>query len=395
MGFDAVQLFTDLLDDAIRLSRKPSDEEGNTEDYLYIAHPAIELGGGRDDIPGILLYAVRDAAELLIKSDPGQFEPVLELLKQKRWSSFERLRLHLCRIFLESGGLEVAEGAFEDPQILARASFEHEGVLLLKAAFSRLSPITQQHILEWIDRGRSESSLRRWLEFCGQPVTDDAIQELSDIWRRDHYAVLEGQLPEAYQQKLDELVDKIGAPRKLEKPRGISSGAFGAVSPKAPEEFEQMSVVETFEFLAAWTPGTNMFEATAEGAGQKLAAAVEARLDEFVAVAGEFRRLDPTYVRSFFNAVSSALKAKRSFEWQPVLELAAWVTAQPREIPDRKGGGHFIADPDWGWSRDAIIDLLETGFADKLPGRLPYEPENTGLESASATCRRSEPRTWR
>ncbi len=55
VGLDAVQLFAGLLDDAIRLSREPSEQEGNTEDFLYIAHAAIELGAGRDDIPGILL----------------------------------------------------------------------------------------------------------------------------------------------------------------------------------------------------------------------------------------------------------------------------------------------------------------------------------------------------
>jgi hypothetical protein len=369
VGLHAVQLFTGLLDDAIRLSRKPSDEEGNTEDFLYIAHAAIELGGGRDDIAGILLYAVRDAAEQLITSDAEQFARVLELLQQRRLSSFERLRLHLCRVFLELGGLEVAEQAFQNPEILNRASFQHEAVLLLKEVFSRLTAPTQKNLLEWIDRGWPEASIRRWLEFCGQPVTDDAVGELSDIWKRDHYAVLEGQMPEAYQQKLDELVAKMGAARKLEKPKGITGGAFGAVSPKAPEEFDQMSVAATFEFLVAWSPGTSIFEATAEGAGQKLASAVLARLDEFVAAAAEFRRLDPTYVRSFFNAITGALKEERVFAWRPVLELAAWVTAQPREIPGRKGGGHFIADPDWGWSRDAIIDLLTSGFDEKLPGR--------------------------
>ena len=369
-GLDAVQLFAGLLDDAIRLSRKPSEEEGSTEDFLYIAHAAIELGGGRDDTAGILLYAVRDAAEQLIKSDTGQFTLVLELLQQKRWSSFERLRLHLCRVFLECGGLDVAEQTFGNPEILNCASFQHEAVLLLKEAFSRLSADTQQRLLEWIDRGWSEASIRRSLEFCGQPVTDEAIGQLSDIWKRDYYAVLQGHLPEAYQQKLDELVAKMGAARKLEQPKEISGGAFVAVSPKAPEEFDQMSVAETFEFLAAWMPGTSLFEATAEGAGQKLTASVLGRLDEFVAAAGEFRRLDPTYVRSFFNAVTGALKAERTFAWRPVLELAAWVTAQPREILGKKGGGHLVADPDWGWSRDAIIDLVEAGFDEKLRGRL-------------------------
>ncbi len=371
LGLDAVHLFADLLDDAIRLSGKSSEEEGSSEDFLYIAHAAIELGGGRDDTPGALLYAVRDAAEQLIKSDHGQLTRVLELLQQKRWSSFERLRLHLCRVFLECGGLEVAEQTFENPEILNRASLEHEAVLLLRDAFPRLSAATQRRLLEWIDRGWSEVSIRQWLEFCGQPATDEAIGNLSDIWKRDHYAVLDGQLPEGCQKELDELVATTGPARKLEKPKGITGGAFGAVSPKAPEEFDQMSVAETFEFLAAWIPGTSMFEATAEGAGQKLAASILGKLDEFIAAASEFRRLEPTYVRSFFSAVTGALKAERTFAWYPVLELAVWVTAQPREISGRKGGGHFIADPDWGWSRDAIIDLLETGFDDKLPGRLP------------------------
>lgn len=46
LGIEAVQMFVDLLDEAIRLSQKRAQEEGNNEDYLYIAHPAIELGAG-------------------------------------------------------------------------------------------------------------------------------------------------------------------------------------------------------------------------------------------------------------------------------------------------------------------------------------------------------------
>ena len=131
------------------------------------------------------------------------------------WSSFERLRLHLCRVFLEWGGLEVTEQTFENPEILNRASFQHEAVLLLKEAFSRLSAARQQRLLEWIDRGWSEASIRRWLEFCGQAVTDKAVEELSDIWKRDHYAVLEGQLHRPVGTRLPgaaaQLDDVIGA----------------------------------------------------------------------------------------------------------------------------------------------------------------------------------------
>ena len=42
--------------------------------------------------------------------------------------------------------------------------------------------------------------------------------------------------------------------------------------------------------FATWTPGTDIFAATAEGAGRDLGAAVIAKLDDFVAAAGDFRR---------------------------------------------------------------------------------------------------------
>jgi hypothetical protein len=220
----------------------------------------------------------------------------LDVPKTKRWTSFQRLSLHLCRIFLGAGGSDIAEETFQNPEILNRGSLQHEAVLLLKASFSRWSAPVRERLLEWMGRGWSEDAIRRWLEFSGQPVTEDSIQRIGDIWKRDHLAILQGQLPEPYQQKLDELVAKVGPARELGEPRGISGGAFGAVSPKAPEEFSAMSVAEIVEFLATWTPGTDIFAATAEGAGRDLGAAVIAKLDDFVAAAGDFKHLDPTYV---------------------------------------------------------------------------------------------------
>src|SRR5579872_2326248 len=63
VGLDAVRLFVDLLDDAICLSRKASEDRSDEEDYFYISCPSIEHGHGegRDDIAVILIGAVRDA----------------------------------------------------------------------------------------------------------------------------------------------------------------------------------------------------------------------------------------------------------------------------------------------------------------------------------------------
>lgn len=371
-GFEAVRMFADLLDQAIRLSQKKDDGEGNGEDYLYIAHPAIESGSGREDVPGILLYGLRDASEQLLNAQPEQLVRVMDEFQAKGWTSFLRLRLHLCRVFLESGGLQIAEAVFQNPEILNRGSSQHEAVLLLKQSFSRWNEQSRDHLLQWIDEGWPEASIRRWLELSGQNITEDNIRRLDWIWKRDHYAILQGQLPEPYQQKLDELISIVGPPRDLGEPKGITGGAFGAVSPKAPEEFGAMTVPAIIEFLATWTPGTDMFGATAEGAGRDLGGAVVAKLEEFVAAASEFRRLDPTYVRAFFAALTGALKQKLVFNWKPVLDLASWVASHPREIPGKKGG-LMVADPDWGWSRDSIIDLITTGLGKEVEGRLTLD----------------------
>lgn len=371
-GLDAVRVFVYLLNDAIGLSRRSSEDAEDEEDYLYITCPNIEHGRGRDDIRVILIAAVRDAAEQLIAADTAQFGAVIRLLDSKRWVTFRRLKLHLCRVFPELG-LAVAGDMLTDAEMLLRGSLQHEIVLLLKTSFGRLTGETQRKILTIMDAGLSDDAHRRWLEFTGQPVTAENVKRLADMGRRDHYAILRGQLPPDYQQKLNELVACLGEPRVLGEPKMRSfGGAFGAQSPKPDKEIEAMSVEEILEFARSWKPGTEIFQPTAEGFGKSLTARVAKDPAPFLAHAKGFEGLDPTYVRAFFGGVQSALNAKVEFDWGPVLELAAWVVQQPREILGRKGG-LMVADPDWGWTRDSIIDLISAGLKDAPNGGLTLE----------------------
>ena len=350
-GLEAVKLFVDLLDDAIRLSRKASENASDGEDYLYISCPNIEHGCGRDDIPGILVAAVRDAAEQLITADDAQFATVIKLLDGKHRVTFRRLKLHMCRVFPQPG-VAVAEGMLTDADTLLRGSLQYEIVLLLKSSFGCFSADAQQRILSIMDAGLPEEALRRWLEFTEQPVTEENIRRLADMGRRDRYAILQSQLPPDYQQRLNELVVRLGEPRALGEPKIHSFGAVGAQSPKSDAEMEAMSVEKILEFASSWKAGTDIFQPTAEGLGKALTARLAKR----------FEGLDPTYVRAFLGGVQNALNAKTTFDWQPVLELAAWVVQQPREIPGREGD-LMVTDPDWGWTRDGILDLTPAGFS--------------------------------
>ncbi len=370
-GLDAVRLCFDLLNDAIAYSTKNSAEnKDDDEDYIYIRHTAIEVGQSRDDIPDSLLCAARDAAEQLITRDHTQFSEVIGLAASKRWVTFRRLELHLCRLFPDEGQA-FTERFFHTPEKLERPSLRHEAVLLLKTRFAALTQETQQRILEWMDQGPSEDAIQRWLQFVGQPVTTESIKAISNQRRRDFFAILEDQLPEPYRHKLDTLVAAAGAARRLEETDRIKGGAFSPQSPKSASELAQMTVDDVISFLETWKAGPGMFEATKEGMGRDLTAIVIRRPVEFATAASKFRNLDPTYIRSLFAGLTAALKNDAKFDWQPVLELAAWITNQPREIAGRTGDV-FVQDPDWGWTRDAIIDLLTAGFEDRI-GKLTLE----------------------
>lgn len=372
-GIESVRLFCGLLNDAIQFSRKNS-EEGD-EDYLYIGHPAIEHGANPDDIPGLLLCATRDTAELVIGENRSRFSAVIALFRERKWTSFRRLEMHICRVFPEQGQAE-SERIFQAPEIIHSASLHHEAILLLKTVFHALTAETQQRVLSWMDAGPSEESVRNWFEFVGEEVTDEKIRGYANRERRDHFSILEGQLPEPYRLKYEELKIELGAPNPPERVSTPQFGAISAQSPKTPKELAQMPVGSVLDFLASWIPGRDIFGPTADGLGGAVASVVAERPVEFASVAADFKRVDPTYVRCFLGGLNAALKQGGKWDWRPVLDLALWVVSQPREVEGRKGG-MMVADPDWGWTRDAVIDLLSTGFEavkDRpRDERLPYE----------------------
>jgi hypothetical protein len=369
IGPGTVDLFCGLLDDAARLSFR--QEEKDDEDYFYIRQPAIELGATREDVVIALLCATRDAAVQVISADPTKFDVVMKILRQHKWTSFRRLELHTSRVFLKQG-LPFAEQIFKDATILDHPGLRHEAILLLKESFAQLSGETQQGILAWMDAGPADEQIRRVLESFKESVTDEQVAKIKNIRRRDRFAILEGQLPESFHRKYDALIAELGPPNAPEQLPIRTFGQIGVQSPKSPAELATMTVDEVISYLATWKPaGNDFFAPTLDGLGSALTSTVSERPAEFIAVTHQFKTLDPTYARAFFAGVNSALKSGVKLDWKPVLELATWVGTQPRTIAGRKGG-LFVADPDWGWTRDSIIDLLKTGF-ERGEERLPYE----------------------
>lgn len=319
-GLPALELLGDLLDKAIRLSRRRDDDQG-PEDVSRIWRPAIEDHPQNDShtIKDALVTAVRDAAELLVRIGRSTVEEVVSALEQKGWKVFRRIALHLLRVFPDQAEALVVErltdrGLFED------VGLRHEYVLLQR---------------DWLARIKPEN------------------------------------LPEEWQERYRELVGKYGEPEHVEFPAYTEGGWVGPTSPRSADELKGMSVPDIVEFLKAWRPPENvLFRPSPEGLGRVLSSVVAQNPGPFAVEAKRFQGLDPTYVRAVLSGLRNALKQGGTFNWEPVLDLCGWVLSQPREIPGRQVGEEMEADPDWGWTRKEIADLLSAGFGDG-PGSIP------------------------
>jgi len=371
-GLPALILICDLLEKAIRLSQRHEDDKG-PEDYFFVWCPAIEdhpqnLG---HTIKDALLSGVRDTAELLMRSGLATVKEVVNALENRHWKIFRRIALHILRVLSDQAEV-LAAARLTDPALFEDVRLRHEYVLLLRDRFPRLTTKDQARILGWIEDGPEVDKWKRWRESqTGRQPSEEEVARYREIWQRDWLARIgpEG-LPPEWRQRYRGLIEKYGEPEHPEFPVYWEAGLVGPTSPKSAEELKAMSATEIVEFLRTWKPPENLWhEPSPESLGRELSSLVAEASERFAPEARAFQGLDPTYVRALLAGLRDALKQDRSFAWEPVLELCEWVLSQPLEIPGRQVR-EMDADPDWGWTRKAIADLLSAGFEDRT-GSIP------------------------
>lgn len=378
-----LRLACDLLNRAFEISRSDGDEQG--EDYSYVWHSAIEEEAGVAPVLSTsLLCAVRDVAERAIERQPDRFSAVIQELSNRTWTSFRRLILHLCAQF-PVDGIHEAGTQFCDPAILVRPATRHEAARLLKRVFGTLSNARQSDILAWIAVGPDPDKVRRLL---GTKATDQDVEDYSDRWRRDQLAIMAGQLPREYEEELAQLEDKLGPADRSDRAVKFE-GWSGPSSPVTLEHLSERTPEGVIEEIKSWSPSGDWCSATPEGLGRVLKEDVHRRSTLYAAASLQFRGADPTYVRALFDGLRDAWRAGHSFGWSPVLQLGKWVFEQPRELPGRDRES-FDADPDWGWSRKSVVNLVSGGLRD-VDGRIPFAYRETVWEIIEAGSRDPDP----
>ena len=363
-GSPALNLLCDLLDDAVRLSQR-ADEGQGPDDYSYIWRPAIDHPRHTvDDLRGLLISAVRDAAQQLGQQNPASVPEIIRNLEDKKWRVFHRIALHVLRLFGDVAPDLVAE-RLREPERFDRSDFHREYNPLAKECFAQLGPEDQAKILDWIRKGPDIGSFRAgWERFRGSPATDQEAAQYFKAWQRDRLTPISADLPEEWKQRYAQLVSELGPASDKED---AISPMWGWSSPKTAEELRMMTINQLVNYLKSWVPSGSPLGDTIAGLGHTVGTLAASEPGRFSGEADRFEGLDPTYVRALLQALWEPVKQKRSINWQKTLTLCRWVVDQPQAIPGRQGR-ITEQDPGWGWARKAIANLLTQGFdSDGIP----------------------------
>jgi len=365
----AFELLCDLLETAIRFSRRRMDNSG-PEDDSTIWRRSLEDHQPSNfyDLQNILVSAVRDGAESLAEKDRTRVRDLIQRLESRPWKIFHRIALYFLSCFPDAAPDLVAarltnRGLFDDDGV------RREFVMLLNKGFNYLGPKHKQLILSWIDAG---PDLQKFIEakkhWTGSRPTEEEAQRYRRRWQRDHLALIKRYLPDEWSARYKTLVAEFGEPEP-EKHGGISPWWTGPTSPKRAEELQSSSVTDIVEFLKTWESAHDLMAPSPEGLGRVLSSVVSQDPERFASEAEKFTGLDPTYIRALLTGLHDALKQNHTFDWSNVFKLCQWVVEQPREIPRRVWP--LEADPDWGWTRRAVADLLSAGFGEDVVGPIP------------------------
>lgn len=358
----ALELLCDLLAEAVRLSQ-PNRGEPEWEDYSYSTKPALDPECLNDDeLDDVLIAAVRDASIQIVASGRATLREIVECLEKRKWRIFRRLALYVLREHPQMDPALVAE-RLTDPQWIRDHTQKREYKLLAEQCFPILTSAEQEKLLAAIDKGLDRTVFR-------QELQQEEVDRYSKQWQLDQLAPVKAHLSHEWFRRFDALVAEVGSPDNYKEIPQMQAGFFEPTSPITEADLGQMNVPELKEYLRSWRPTDGIFNPSMEGLGGKLSKVVAADPKRFAQEAPLFCGLDPTYIRHVLRPFAEAVKQGEVIDWGPVLELCQWVADQPKTIPGRQAR-HFESDPDWGYARRAICDLLSAGFQkDSIPPEL-------------------------
>lgn len=359
------EILCNTLNHAVSIHSARHKVKDDSTDYSCIWCNSIEHAGqdSGHDVKTLLIGAIRDAAEQLIRDSGIAVKEILSALEKKRWTVFRRLAMHTLRLFPDRAPDEV-RNCLTDSDYFDSYQLEPEYSLLAEVGFGRLAATDQGTILGWVEKGpdlgERRAAQKAW---DGTDLTDEQLRQYADYWRRDKLRPLRDSLPQEWREKYDALVQSHGEPHFPPLQISTSASWVGEVSPKEARDLEAMDTQELVAFLTEWKPPSDDPRApSVRGLTEALERAVKAKPEQFALEAARFTALQPAYVNGILSGLRDTAKQNWVARWwSPVLDLCGFVVRQPRDDA-RRADQSEEQQVDWRWTRQVICQLLTVGL---------------------------------
>jgi len=345
-GRDALELLIDGLHQAVTIG-------GRAATAILSMHPVSHVNIPPYDNSDVLMTAVRETAEELVRDRTVAMSEVVGMLVANDDKIFIRLALHVLAQSPASAP-ELATAYLLKEELSTQDGCNPEYAALANSWFPSLSPEEQTVILRTIDAvpGRYVDLWKaRFEEQQHVPPSADDIEKFTINCTQDLLWRWRSVLPPNRRDR----IEKAGDPRAWQR-----SFETADESPLKPADFSSKSVGDVIDFLRAWQPSHKASHITLSALGQEVRAAVTARPETFSAAADQFAGLRPIYIRRLLEGLQQAAANQKPINWQSVLALIAFTYSKASEVIDESAPADD--DSSWEWTCKAASELLMTGL---------------------------------
>jgi hypothetical protein len=363
-AIESIQLLSRLLTLALD-TKRGTDKAPHDYSYSWHAHVDVDDNPG-DSIEGILVSAVRDASLEAVRRDTAQLPQIVELLMQQRWLVFRRIALFLLTLHSQSAPEHARD------EVLKRENFDEymirrEYDALVHEVLCNLPENDRNTYFQWIATGPDLEAHRKFLAQWGDNGSnqEEELAAYAREWKRDRLRAVAQCIP-AHLQPLADNLPQFDLDPEEEIARVTTTWME---SPIDATELAKRSVPEVLSYLAKWTPGRDHLTSRVE-LGREVEKVIASRSANFLASADEFKDLHPTYARALIEGLTDALKAGTTVDWGKALAFAQWAVTATHETREET---HGITDPDYSWTRGAIMRLLQAGFRTSGAAAIPAD----------------------
>ena len=356
---DAVSLIVDLLNQAVRISGKVTDDPPH--DYTYYLSGDVSEHGTKHDVIDALVGEIVRSSKLAIDADPTCTRDVVSRIRCQSAKIFTRVALHV--LSLNPGGApDLAQAWLTNGDLIEETWCRVEYGELARAWYPSLPEPIKQEILACVDAAPTRYRDRfneRFEQHEKRPPTpqEQRIRDKSLV--RDLLWHWRDVLPPERREHVEKLGDPDAWRQRLYEP---------AKSPATAPDFSATPLDEIIAFLETWRPSIDEQRETATALAQELREAATGNAAAYSTKAARFVRLPAIYVRSLLEGLSNASNNKHDLNWTGALAL---IEAVARGVQPPLSGVEGD-DPDWSWSRKAAIGLLASGLR-RGAGSIPFE----------------------